>query len=417
MRVGYCLNVHPASTREGVIDGLRKITLPLRDRIAPGRPFGVGMYLPASAFEAGRGDRGVPGADLFQGARLLLDELAPLFERERLDAFTWNAFPYGDFHSERLKERVFEPTWLEPARARWTFAVAWLAARLPSPAGPRGHVSISTHTGMHSSSPQAALAPRALAEAFGALTDEWMAQPDPRVVLALEPEPRANCNDTRDVAALFQTAFAGVRSDAQVARHLGVCLDACHAAVEFETPREAMLRAGSCGAGIAKLQLTSAIALREPAKSRSGREALFALAEPRYLHQVSGRMPSASARRLRAGDLPEVAAAYGARASGWADCEEWRCHFHVPIDRADLGVAGLETTRAYTDELLALALAAPHMWGPDELHLEIETYTWDVLPQAARGDGALIDGLEREYRHALRQLDLAGWREETSLAR
>ena len=43
------------------------------------------------------------------------------------------------------------------------------------------------------------------------------------------------------------------------------------------------------------------------------------------------------------------------------------------------------------------------------MHLEIETYTWDVIPDAARGTGALVDGLEREYRHVIERLALAGW--------
>jgi hypothetical protein len=40
-----------------------------------------------------------------------------------------------------------------------------------------------------------------------------------------------------------------------------------------------------------------------------------------------------------------------------------------------------------------------------------------VLSGPARGGGELIDGLEREYRHALAQLSRAGWLEDSVAAR
>ena len=76
----------------------------------------------------------------------------------------------------------------------------------------------------------------------------------------------------------------------------------------------------------------------------------------------------------------------------------------------DLGEAsGLHTTRAQSDRLLDLALTIPSLWNTEELHLEIETYTWDLLPGAARGAGDLVSGLEREYRHTMAHLERAGW--------
>ena len=62
------------------------------------------------------------------------------------------------------------------------------------------------------------------------------------------------------------------------------------------------------------------------------------------------------------------------------------------------------------DKQVVTALARPESWGTQELHVEIETYTWDILPRAARGPGELVDGLEREYAHVLARLDGAGWK-------
>ena len=132
---------------------------------------------------------------------------------------------------------------------------------------------------------------------------------------------------------------------------------------------------------------------------------MLALDEPVYLHQTTGRLPDGTL--LRSTDLQELRPE-AEDAERWLECEEWRCHFHVPVDLEAVG--GLGTTRAAMDATLDAALAEPDRWGDRELHLELETYTWSVLPDGVRGAGALVDGIEREYRHALERLALRGWR-------
>jgi hypothetical protein len=201
--------------------------------------------------------------------------------------------------------------------------------------------------------------------------------------------------------------------------HLGTCLDLCHAAVEFES--DAVARWRESGAMLGKVQFSSALALCDPGRNRAGVEALLALDEPRYLHQVTG---AAGDRRMRANDLPDLAAALarsGApeRAREWEQCSEWRCHFHVPVDLESLAPnegqradgAPLATTRAEADRMLDEMLALD-TWRPPELQVEIETYTWDILPGSARGAGSLVDGLEREYAHVMSRLERAGWTRE-----
>jgi hypothetical protein len=192
-------------------------------------------------------------------------------------------------------------------------------------------------------------------------------------------------------------------------RHLGVCFDACHAAVEFESPDTVLARfdRSESDAGLGKIQFTSALSVLDARNNEAGRRALFALDEPRYLHQVRGQASHAVAA---ARDLPDLVRAWRDESSAWHKCDEWRCHFHVPVDVQKLADVGLSTTRDYADEALRLALDHPDEWRKPELHVEIETYTWDVLPRAARGAGELVDGLEREYRHVIAQLEKAGWR-------
>ncbi|HVS19555.1 MAG TPA: xylose isomerase, partial [Planctomycetota bacterium] len=120
VRLAYCLNLHPADTLEGLFEGLRGITLPLRERLARGRTFGVGMYVPAKLAEelaSGEDWRALKG----------------FLEEHDLDPFTWNAFPYGGFGADGLKARVFEPTWADPERTFYTQRVGKLAGLLASP--------------------------------------------------------------------------------------------------------------------------------------------------------------------------------------------------------------------------------------------------------------------------------------------
>ncbi|MEM7515782.1 MAG: hypothetical protein AAF368_02505, partial [Planctomycetota bacterium] len=51
-----------------------------------------------------------------------------------------------------------------------------------------------------------------------------------------------------------------------------------------------------------------------------------------------------------------------------------------------------------------------HHFGTSELHVEIETYTWDVLPTSVGGGSPdPVDALEREYRSVFGELEAAGW--------
>jgi hypothetical protein len=335
-----------------------------------------------------------------------------------LDAFTYNAFPYDGFDRDGLKEHVFEPTWWERTRMEYTLDVARVAAALQGNATEGRHLSISTHTGAHSSQVPAANVADTRAKCFfawsraGEQLTRIQGQLGWLVLLALEPEPGAliaSQSELLSVATLVRGGAGAFPAPIwpSLERHVGTCLDTCHAAVEFEDDAEALSSATLFGAGIGKIQFTSALALLDPAHDDAGREALFALQEPRYLHQVNGRVGAAL---CRAGDLPEARRAYDEGEPGWRDCGEWRCHYHVPVDLEDIPSKGLTTTRTFADSILRSALATPLAWRRRELHVEIETYTWDVLPHEARGAGELVDGLEREYRHVIGLLEREGWR-------
>jgi len=415
LRLGYGLNLYPSEDVDGVYAGLTSVALALRERLASGaRAFGVGAWLPArAALELDR--------DARQGARW-----CEFLAASGLDAFTFNAFPYGGFHRAGLKERVFEPTWMEPERLEFTLAVARLAARARAVHGGSRdgqHLSISTHAGRFgdfSAGERERCAENLVNAALELARLER--ESGERVVLSIEPEPRSSANDTTALALLFAAARQRARgarpAEEAVERHLGACLDTCHAAVEFERPDEAYRRATADGTALGKLQFSSALALVAPDREDGGRERLLSLDEPTYLHQVTARRAD---ELIRARDLSEVRARYSSGDPAWRDSAEWRCHFHVPVDLATpaslpLGrtpesaeSGGLQTTRAEAEATLREALRAPERWRSRELHVEIETYTWNLFACARSRPDELVAGLEREWRHLLALLRAAGW--------
>ena len=378
VRLGYCLNLHAAESLDELLESLRAVTLPLRDRIAPSGRFGVGMYLPAKLARHLLTEEGA-------------DELLRLREflsKERLDPFTYNAFPFGDFQTDGLKERVYEPLWTNAARARYTLDVARLAQLLAGEEEARSHLSISTHGGRYGEWEEGERA-QAVAQ-FSEVLKVLEGSEGTPVALSIEAEPCSSCSDSFAAAAWVQEIDS---------ERLGLCLDCCHSAVEFEDV-EATL-AACLGAGLGKVQFSSALRLESPSANPEGVAALLDLDEARFLHQVI-----ASGAGLRASDIPDLASELSA--GDWLGQEEWRCHFHVPVDLDHF--SGLGTTSSHADRLVEGLLGASESWSWPELHLEIETYTWSVLPSGPGSEVALVDALEREYRHVLALLSGAGWR-------
>ena len=169
-------------------------------------------------------------------------------------------------------------------------------------------------------------------------------------------------------------------------RHLGLCYDVCHAAVEFEDPANSIQMLRDAGIPVHKLQLSSAV--RVASGSAREREVLARYNEPTYLHQLIANGPSGL---TRFSDLTEALGDGGAR-----DGEEWRVHFHVPVFLESL--PDFDTTQAFLAEILAL-----HRRDPISPHLEVETYTWDVLPQGLRA-GKVEDAVARELGWVVEQL-------------
>jgi hypothetical protein len=408
--LGYCLNVLAGEDLPSLERALEQVCAAVRERVAPDGVLGLGLYLPAALAMPLAEDR---------AARRRKD-LAKRMRRLGLCAFTANAFPFGGFHRPGLKAGVFRPGWDEKERVFYTAAVALIADEL-APEG-ASHVSVSTHSGLHRGEPGALDRVEACGRGLGlalVALDALRARHGRPTVLSIEPEPRSLAGDTRELTAIWPTLVNGARAEltergvadpeSVIATHLGLCLDTCHAAVEFEEPHELCARIDALGLPIGKVQVSSALRLPDPGNDAVGRARLLAMDEPVYLHQVTGRRGS---ELLRAQDLGDPALASD---PAWLGCDEWRCHFHVPVDAPDPlpDAGGLTTTAAQGAATLAAVLADPTRWGTRDLHVEVETYTFDVLPPAWR-EGGLAASLARELEWTRARLADAGWRPAAS---
>jgi sugar phosphate isomerase/epimerase len=353
--LGYCFNVLPSETAAALIDQVHRVCGPVRRRLGVER-LGVGLWIAQAAAAELVFDRAARVA--------LLDALAS----EGLYCFTLNGFPFGGFHAPRVKEKVFLPGWDDPERLAYTKALAEILVELLPDDVAAG--SIST-VPLGSASVHRPRALDGIAAARSHL--ERLAERTGRSIgLAIEPEPGAAV----ERAAALATLLAG-QGDA-----VGACLDTCHAAVVGEDPAEAWDALAAAGVPCLKIQISSALVVPRPDRP-DVREALAAFDEPRFLHQV--RCDHGGAM-----DLPEALADLDTSSP-------WRVHFHVPVHRDDVGSFG--TTQAAIEPVLRAALAGA---GPLP-HLEVETYTWSVLPAGERpeGDEGLVDGIARELRWTL----------------
>lgn len=371
----YCTNIHPGETWTEVRANLERYVVPVRTLVAPGRRFGIGLRLSGAAAEA----LAVPAA---------LAELQAFLAAHDLYVFTINGFPFGAFHGTRVKEQVYAPDWLDDTRVAYTNRLATLLAALVPTEVAYG--SVSTVPGAfraRASSPAAEMeiADRLLQHVAHLIAIEERTGRCIRT--ALEPEPWCMLETVADAIAFFHghlytlaaaervATLAGLpvaASGAAIRRHLGVCFDACHMAVEFEEPAAALAQLAAAEIAVVKVQISAGMVAALGPDDAAIQDALASFADDVYLHQVVERREGVLHRFV---DLPQALAT----AAGDREPREWRVHFHVPLFREALGVV------RSTQPWVATLLAALHRQAYDG-HLEIETYTWDVLPASFRGE-------------------------------
>jgi hypothetical protein len=377
----YCLNVHAGETWAENFQAIRDEALAVRDQVAPGGAFGLGLRLSNEA-----------SVELAQDHRIA--EFKRFCDDEGLYVFTVNAFPYGTFHGRSVKADVYGPDWRDPRRREYTLRVATILAQLLPEDVPG---SISTVPGTYKPWLQTKRDILDIAANL-ALTahDLYRLQQETGrlVVLGLEPEPDCLLSTT-DELIRFCRGPLQTWGFAQLAKsralelswasevlwyYIGACLDLAHLAVEFEDPVASLAKLQRSGLTLAKLQLSAALEVQH---SPEAMRRLRDFDEPVYLHQTKARLDDG-----RIVSYPDLPAALDA----WDRYEEpptWRTHFHVPLFFDSDGP--LRSTR----RLLGPQLMA-RLGRNDFNHLEIETYTFSVLPDFLQ-PASLAEGIAREY--------------------
>lgn len=365
VHLAYGTNVHPAEDLAGVVGQLDRFAVPVRAQLGAD-VLGLGLWLAAPVATELAAD---PAA-----SRRLRAEL----DRRGLEVVTLNGFPYQAFHAPVVKHAVYRPDWTEPERLRYTLDLAAVLAEL-LPADATGGSISTLPFGWRApwTADQNAAAHRQLAELADGLA-RLRARTGRAIRVAIEPEPGCVVESTDQAIG----ALANTDSE-----HIGLCLDLAHLACAWERPEDAVRRLGAAGIPVVKTQVSAALEVADPAPAMA---VLAEYAEPRFLHQTR------TGHGRAFDDLPE------ALASGAAG--PWRVHFHVPIHAAPA------PPLAATTDVLRAGLGAV-LSGPAPCeHLEVETYTWSVLPPDRRpiDDASLAGGIAAEVAFARAELGALG---------
>jgi hypothetical protein len=382
----YCTNIHAAEGWPQVFENLKRYAPQLRNRLHPEGHFGLGLRLANNE-----------AVELL--AESNLEDLTHFLRDSGLYVALINGFPYGWFHERRLKDQVFAPDWHTEERVSYTLRLIEILSRL-LPEELDGGIStcpLSYKRWKDPSRPDWDLLVQNIVRTAARMF-ESKRRDDQDIHLDIEPEPDGLLETTGEFIQFFErllragapllaksAQLSGAQAEEALRHHIAFCYDLCHSTVEYEESRTVIDGLRNAGIRIGRVQVSSAVKVAVPSQSAARErvsEHLSALVDPVYLHQIIGDSE-------RYPDLPEALAEIkDARSS------EWRIHYHVPLFMASYGELGSTQTEVRN--------ALAELRADEVTHLEIETYTWGVLPSHLRLD--IVDSIEREYRWVLAQL-------------
>jgi hypothetical protein len=367
----YCTNIHSGESWQDHFAALKRNFPGIKASLCPDKPMGLGLRLSS-----------VASLELIKQEKLA--EFKQWLADNGVYVFTMNGFPYGEFHQTHVKDQVHAPDWTTAERLNYTLRLFEILSQI-LPEDMDGGISTSPLSYRHwfKSSGDLELAKKSATDNILKIAEYLIAisTATGRLLhLDIEPEPDGILENGQEFIDWYENYLlpAGIPifteryavSDGESAllikAHIRLCYDVCHFAIGYE-PHAAMVNTlNEKGIKIGKIQISAALkALMDPS-SRSSKAAAFAkFNEPVYLHQVVARTNGNSLLRYR--DLP-VALADAENTS----VVEWRAHFHVPVFEKNFGL--LESTQDDIVEMLAI-----HVKNPVTTHLEVETYTWEVL--------------------------------------
>jgi hypothetical protein len=372
LHLAYCTNIHRGETWLETFDALKTHTLEVHEKVCPHAPFAIGLRLSNRA-----------AMELSERTALLAFQ--KWLEKNCCYIFTINGFPFGQFHGAHVKEQVYLPDWTSPKRLAYTNLLFDLLAHL-LPAELEG--SVSTVPGSFKKFIHSYEQEKLIRENIWRCVEHVSRVSEKskhRLYLGLEPEPLCLLENSTETIQFFEQLRDEYKNDPRLDEHFGINYDTCHFAIEFEEPQNAITALQKAGIKISKIHLSSALKTKPNSEARA---TLKKFADDVYLHQVVSRDTGGKLKFFR--DLPDALADN-------SKLPEWRIHFHVPLHAP--AAQPFENTNDHLLGVLDLLAENPKMCS----QLEMETYTWEVLPPELKSR-SVVEQLVAEYDWTLARL-------------
>ena len=394
----YCTNIHAGESWSDHFAALRQNIPGIKKRISAEQSFGIGLRLSNEA-----------------SIQLQEKEALKIFKewlkQEDCYVFTMNGFPYGGFHRTKVKDQVHAPDWTTAERVSYTIRLFNILAEL-LPDDMEGGISTSplSYKYWHGADQQQEVFEKATKNILQVIEHLILTKKKTgkHLHLDIEPEPDGLIESGPEffdwyeryllpmgkTYLLKQSGSTEEQTEQVILDHMQLCYDVCHFAVGYEEHAEVIRQLEKKKIKVGKIQISAALkaAMPDDQKKREGVIQAFRLFnESTYLHQVVSRQADGSLKRYP--DLPEAL-----NDAGNALTKEWRSHFHVPLFVQDYGL--LKSTQDDIREVLAIQRKQPFT-----KHLEVETYTWEVLPDALKAP--LSESIIREMEWVINYLSNA----------
>ena len=349
----------------------------MKEKVSQSDPFAIGLRLGYKA-----------ALELSETGSGNLDEFIKWLDHNNCYIFSINGFPYGQFHGSRVKEQVYSPDWTFDSRVEYTNLLFDILAEI-LPSGMSG--SVSTLPGsfkefIQDDIQQGNVIIENLARC-GKHINDLIEKTGKDLHLGLEPEPLGWFENTPETLSFFKR-FRNIHGD-EFDNVIGVNYDTCHLAIEYENAKESLLLLKNNNIKISKIHLSSALKLKP---NQQTVDSLKEYQDDVYLHQVIARLQNGDLIRFK--DLPDAIENF---LKGDCNDDEWRVHFHIPLHASPDSL--FDDTRDHIKDTLSVLSSDPEMCK----HLEMETYTWEVLPNSMQSN-SVVDQLSLEYDWTLNSL-------------
>lgn len=366
--LSYCTNIHPGETAKEVLENIKNHVVSVKQQFCPNKPFGVGLRLSYQA--------------CLEFAKNT-DELTELCIQHNLYIFTINGFIYGHFHKKPVKKNVYLPDWTSSKRVEFSNQLATILDEM-QPKNITGTISTVPIAFKDAiiSEKEVEKATQHLLEHIAHLY-ALEKNSGKKIMLCLEPEPGCYIETIDETIEFFTKYLFSEKSKKSLQKqigetttfcheyiksHIGICYDTCHMAIEYENASKALSQLKKHQIAIGKVQISSAIRIMFAPKDQEVINYLSLFVDKIYLHQVVQRF-NENIKRFT--DLPE-ALKYLKILPRDANIE-WRIHFHIPIFLKKTNI--INSTQQHIIETLQYM----NKFSVCQ-HYEVETYTWDVLP-------------------------------------